>query len=585
VRLLLALLLPLRVLLRVALLPLRVLARRRVMPRDGWVELTLEGTIVEQWAPPRLPPIVRRFLGREIEPHVVLTRVKRLVDIVARDPRAAGLLVRLGSLDGGWASAAALRRELSRVRSAGKRVVVYVKKTADNKDYYVATASDRIIAAPAEVLAPVGSAASTLFMKDTLQRAGIVMEAAAAGRYKSAPEAFTRSDRSEFDRLQTRRLVDSIDGTLADAIAEGRKVDHTRAKEMIDRSPLVGVLAKNEGLCDALARDEDLPAALKTAAGLEKVPPLVEAPRYVEAKSIRPIVSRRKKRVGIVEVHGAIIERASPIADYLDQVAAERAVVTNLRAALESREVGAIILHVNSRGGGVGASDSIYAAARRADRDKPVIACFGDIAASGGYYVACGARAIVASPLTVTGSIGVFALLPVVAGLVSRLGLQHDVIKNHLHADLDDPLRPRTDEERAHADREVGAMYEEFTGLVSSARNIPKSEMPEIAEGRVWTGADAFERKLLDGLGGMDEALDRARTAAGGRFEDEPALVRSRRHIPRPAPPEEEEAHARLQTALLALLGPQRELLMEIAAVTTGAPRARAFAYAPIALD
>jgi len=571
---------PFRFLLRLLTWPLRKRARHKAAGSDGWIELHLEGAIVEVRTPSRIPRFVRRWLGDEDDPKVTMSRVRKLMDEVIADPKVEGLMVRVGPLSGGWASASALRTQLARVRAAGKRVLVHFKGSAGNREYLVASAAEQLWGAPTEAIAPVGAAATTLFYKDVLDQAGVSIEVASAGRFKSAPEAFTRTERSEADREQTTALVDRIDRALVDAVAEAHAVDGDAAKAMMDRAPTVGAAAVDIGLCHRALHDEDLPEAIAEHGELESPPTLVPAGSYLNSRVMTPLIrARRKKHVGIVEVHGAIMERASPYSGTLERVALEKVVVANLRAALANKRIGAVVLHVNSPGGGVAASDAIYAAVRRLDADKPVIACFADVAASGGYYVACGAREIVASPLTVTGSIGVFGMIPVFAALGGKLGLHHDVIKNRARADLYDVWRPRTEDERAHAQREIDGMYEAFLKLVSDARGTDRDTIHEVAQGRVWTGDDAADRGLVDSLGGMEEALDRAKSAGEGRFHELPVLVRAKtKPMPRPKPV---EADAQIARSLLRLSGLDRRVI-EMAALSTAAPRAMGWLYTPL---
>jgi protease-4 len=573
-RLLSALLSPLRLLLRLLAWPLAARRRRRAAG-EGWLELWLEGAVVELPTPPRLPAWLRRRLGRKDPPRVALSRLRRFAELASADPRVKGVLIRLGPLGGAWASAEAIRAALVELREAGKRVVVHIPHAADNRAYAIATAADEILIPPVGAIAAVGTAARGLYLREALSRLGIEIAVAAAGRYKSAPERFTRDTRSKADLEQTRALVDGLDAALVGWIEEGRGLSREAAVAALDAAPLVGAEAERHGLVDGLARDEALLGRLSSG---DAVPKLVGAGSYLEAREPRPLFGRRRPRhVGLVEVHGAIVEARSGFSDAMDKAAEQAVVVADLRAALEDDAIAAVVLHVDSRGGGVMASDAICSAVRRLDADKPVIACFGDVAASGGYYVACGARGIVASPLTVTGSIGVFAMLPVAAGLSARLGLHHDVVKNRENADLFDLWRARSPREQDHLQREIDQLYGGFLDLVAEARKLERSAVAELAEGRVWLGRDAAERGLVDGLGGLPEALARAREAAGGRVEDRPLRVRARRSVlPRPPPPEAPKATA----ALLGLLGDPR--LLELAAVQAATPGRQACLWAPL---
>jgi protease-4 len=587
VRFLLALFAPLRFLLRLIFRPLIRRSRRKALSKDGWLELHLDGEIREVRHPSRLPPIVKKWLRREDPPQVVLSRLRRFADDAALDPLVKGVLVRVDLLGGGFASAAAIRAELDKLRDAGKQLFVHIASHAGNKEMLIATAATRLAMTPSGALAAVGASSIGLFLKDTLDRFGVKVEVAAKGRYKSAPEQMTRTDRSAFDREQTQALIDRADTALLDAIVRGRGFTAERTKALIDRSPMIGILAEKEGYCDELARDEDLPERVQTYASLPKPPDLIGAGRYLDwGDRLRPRKKRKQKLVGVVEAHGAIVEQASTYGSYVDRLAVQKNVVNDLRAALEEPEIGAVILHVDSRGGSVTASDAIYAAVQRLDREKPVIACFGDVSASGGYYIACGARAIVCSPMTITGSIGVFAMYPTWPELGERFAVHHDVVKNFKNAALYNPWTRMPEETRAHAEGEVDAMYETFIELVAKARNKTRDEIHAVAEGRVWAGTDAHRVGLIDGLGGMTEAVERAKAAARDvSFGEDLLYVRAKESMDRPSPPEKEEAaNAFLEHASLLLQGRGEQAVLRELYALLRQPRSF-FAYAPIVIS
>ena len=577
---------PLALLLRILLRPLVLLQRHRAA-EDGWLELELGGELREY--PPAPRPLLWRLLRpREDGPRVVVSELEALAREVTSDARVRGLLVRLGPLGGGWASTHRVRAALAKVRDSGRKVVVHVTQYAGNREYLVATAATSLVTVPPAILAPVGSASNTLFLGELLEKVGIKMEVASAGRYKSAPDMLTRTTRSAPDREQAEALVRALDEALITGVMEGRKLTREVAHAALDDAPYTGARAVARQLTDATVRDEDLPDYVQALEAREEPPALVRAADYLHVRAVRPLFQRPRKRVGIVEVHGAIVDRGSPYSGVLERSAVEKVVVADLRAALGDRRVGAVVLHVNSRGGSVLASDVIYGAVARLAAEKPVIACFGDVAASGGYYVACGAHAIVGSPLTVTGSIGVFGVLPTWPGLTERLWIHPDVVQTHKNASMADPWRARTEAERAHGQAEVEALYREFVALVARARKKTEGEVDALAQGRVWIGSDAHAHGLLDGLGGLEEALDRAKTAAGGRFAEHPALVRAKKPRPRPAPPEAEAKKAELLLALGAsaigeLLYPRvRSLVLEALALRAAAPYATAWAWTPL---
>jgi protease-4 len=537
VRLLRALLFPFRFVLSLILYPFRRRAQRRILKQDGWTELWIQGEVlqirpIERWA----QDMLRKLLRQQEGPKVVMSRLRRFTEAFIKDPFAKGVLVRIGPIGGGWASSDEIRQLLLRIRSAGREVLVFIDPGAGNREMLIASAGSRVLMPASGGLGVTGTASQGLFLKDTLARLGVTMEVAAMGRFKSAPEQFTRTERSEFDQLQTEALVNALDEGLISGLVEGGRFDKESAQAMLTACPVVGTHALEKGFVQGLTHEEDLVEDVMTIAGLNKAPDLVGAGGYLDAQALRSPFKRKKKRIGIVEVHGAIVDEAAGFSPGGDRMAVKKAVVDDLRAALADDKIGAVVLHVDSRGGSVTASDAIWAAVRRVDKSKPVIACFGDISASGGYYVACGARAIIASPLTITGSIGVYSMMPTWPELAAKIGAKTDVIKNFVNAGLYNPWAGLDERTRTHAQGEVAAMYDDFLQKVADARRMTKEAVHEVAEGRVWIGSAAYKEQLLDGLGGLPEAIQRAKDEAGGKFEDEAVLVRALRSYSRPDP-------------------------------------------------
>ncbi len=582
-RLLQKLVAPLVFLLALLWRPIRARSRRKVLQKHGWLELQLEGEVVEVRHPPRLHPLLQRILRREEPIKVVLSRLRKFTDEVIDDPYAKGVLVRLGVLAGGWASTQEIRGLLARIRDAKKEVVVHPINHVGNKELMVASAATKIVMTPTGMFAAVGNAVPGLFLKEPLEKVGVKIEVAGVGRFKSAPERFTRNDRSPFDREQCQELIDEFDDALIRSVMDGRVLDRDAALKMLDRAPLIGSQAKASGFVDAVGRDEDLGEVIEEIEEAEEAPQFVGAGTYLSLRDLPPLFRSKKKRVGIVEVHGPIVDAAPGLTQYPDRLAIDRGVVADLRAALNDPSIHSLVLHVDSRGGSVTASDAIYSAVHRLDKEKPVIVCFGDVAASGGYYVACGGRSIVCNPLTITGSIGVFAMLPTWPKLTEMLAVGHDVIKNRRHADLYDPWTGLDDDDRAHAQESVAAMYDAFIGLVAEARSLTKEEVHAVAEGRVWSGKAARTHRLVDGLGGMEEAVDRAKDAAGGRFERDPVLIKARGNLLRPRPFEKKDAVPLAQ--LIGMLpDPRLHVLIEELQLMLQAPRPTLWSWAPITI-
>jgi protease-4 len=551
-------------LVRVLLWPLRRLARA-LGPRRLVLTLDLEGRPADLdglVATPRARWLVRA------PRRATLDDVRELARRLGSDPRVAGVVVTLRSLRGGAATAGALRDALVALRASGKDVVAHLPDGADSEALRVATAARLVVVGPGTTVAPIGYAAESRYLRRALDRAGLVPEVYARGTYKSAGESLTRDSMSEPQREQLDALLGARHEALVSALAEGRRVDRDRAARFVDEAPYPARDAVAAGLVDRAAYDDELvPLVEGAAAGT----PVVDALRWLGAARSRELVRLRSPGViGVIPIHGPIVSRA-PFA--LGPVAVEARVVAALRAARASRRVRGVVLHIDSPGGSAVASDRIHRAIVRLAEVKPVVACLGDVAASGGYYAAVGAHSIIARPETVTGSVGVVSARLVLAPLLERLGVATEVVRRGAHADFLSSSRAASDAERAAIERELDAFYDRFLAVVAEGRRRPVAEIEPLAGGRVWAGVHAHERGLVDALGGFERAVEEVRARLGaGASRLEPRVV----HAPRvpPAPPEAPPPIAALATAAL---GPLAELALLAAGDAT------VLAYAPAA--
>jgi protease-4 len=359
-----------------------------------------------------------------------------------------------------------------------------------------------------------------------LARLGVVPEILARGRYKSAGESLVRDSMSAPQREQLEALVGGFHDALVDAISTGRGKDSALAHAAVDGAPYLGAEAVGAGLADAaLHDDEALARVLPEGKGA-----LVPAARYLARRSARLGPVRRPDVLGVVTVHGAIVQAGS--APWMR--ASDDHVISALRAARESKRVQGVVLHIDSPGGSALASDRMHHELLRLAKAKPLVACMANVAASGGYYVAAAAHAIVAQPTTITGSIGVVSARLAVDPLLSRLGVTTEVVARGAHAGLLHPTRQLTPEEREVADRELAQVYRAFIAVVAEGRKKTVEEVEALAQGRVWSGADAHARGLVDELGGFDRALEILRSKIGAAGEAAiPVVVRpSRRALP-----------------------------------------------------
>lgn len=390
------------------------------------------------------------------------------------------------------------------------------------REVYLATAATRVEMLPPAMLAFTGIGATSFYLKDALAKAGIAFQAVAIGRYKNAPDTLGRSDMSEAEREVREAVLDDVFGREVAAIAAARKLDEPRVRALVDEGLFTAEAAKQAGLVDGLSWPDELERTLRAPGGLRRDWSAPE-PRAAQRWGPRPAVA-------VIPVAGAIVPGRSRGGALEGRMAGADTVADLVRRAADDASVKAIVLRVDSPGGDALASDLIWrslVAAKR--RKKPVVVSMGDVAASGGYWVATAGDAIVAEPSTLTGSIGVFAQKPDLSGLLGKLDARAVTLKRGAKADLESPFRPWTEEEQAAIRKEIGVIYDTFLQRVSAARRLSKEEVDKVAQGRVWTGQQAFERRLVDRLGGLADAVALARERAGIPPDEEVEVRRLQR--------------------------------------------------------
>jgi protease IV len=506
----------------------------RTPPDFVWIRIS--GALPE-FEPPKLGLLRRRLDPRPSA--LSLEGIRARLDRVLADGHVKGVILRVENLDAGWAALEELRAELGRFRSHDKKVVAYLVD-AGTRSYYLASAADEIFASPLSTLNVVGLRARVNFLKDALSRLGLEAEVFAVSPYKSAADPISRSDFSKEAREQVERLLDRRFGEFVTAISTGRDIPPEQARALIDHAPYSAAEAVEKELLDGALYEDELPGRLASGSGSAK---LVEW--RTAGKALRvPYRRRARKVVGLVGVRGTIVRGISrrlpvPLPLLGSEQAGSDTIVAALRVAEKCRQVGAVLLHVDSPGGDAFASDLIWREVERIRPKKPVVVLMGNAAASGGYYISTAASHIVACENTITGSIGVILARPVAAGLFDKLGVNAVVVERGARSNLLDPRRRPTPEELAVLRSQLHNVYGEFKNRVASGRRLRPNALEEIAAGRVWTGAEALERKLVDEIGGFRTALDKARELAGIPEEAPGMLTRmSPPRNARPAPGE-----------------------------------------------
>jgi protease-4 len=436
-----------------------------------------------------------------------------------RDDRLSRVVLRIRTLDIGWGQAQELRDAIGRLREAGRRPIAYLEVAAfsANIEYYVASAADEVQIAPAGLGGVVGLAGEVFFLGQMWKKFGIEFDVSRAGRYKSAVETLTGDEMSDAYREAANSLLDSINHQFISGIAESRGLTFAAVQAVIDRAPMTPHEMVKHHLVDQIAFFDELLASFDG--------PTVEASEYAQI-DLASLGFDPVSQIALVYGSGNVVVGNGSVSPRGNPVMASDTVADALKDAADDPEIDAIIFRIDSPGGSVLASDIIWRALEVAKQSKkPLIASFSNVAASGGYYVAAGADAILAPPGSVTGSIGVFAIRPVLKGLFDKLDINVETMKRGAHADLLIASQPLSPETAAIVDREIEAIYRLFLERVAAGRKRDLQTVDGIAQGRVWTGEQALQRGLIDELGGLREAVLRAKRALGLDADADVALI------------------------------------------------------------
>jgi protease-4 len=456
------------------------------------------------------------------------------------------------------------RAAVARLREGGKRAVAFTTGL-DLPRYLLALACDEVITVEGAEFDVRGVAVEATFLKDTLARVGLEADFEALREYKSAMDALRRSDMSPAQREMLEAILDGWMDAAADAVRVARGVEPERFRALVDEAPFPAGRALAEGLIDAVAWEDELPRRLADEAVTRKRRKSDEGARIVAWPRARRRLRRRLRRrtgkaVGVLSLEGAIVvgeSRRSPVAVPFGTLAGSETIARIVRAAERDDALAAVVLHVDSGGGSALASDLIWREISRLAGRKPVVAWMGGVAGSGGYYVTLGAQEIVAQPTTLTGSIGVITGKIVAGGLFERIDAHRETVQRGRMATLHTASRPFDAEERARVRALAEHTYDRFKRRVAGGRGLEPGRVEELARGRVWTGRQAHERGLVDHLGDLELAVQRAAALGGLRPDREPRVVQleapKRPEAPRPEKLAEAVlAHLRAVRALLA---------------------------------
>ena len=419
-----------------------------------------------------------------------------------------GIYLQANSLGTSYASLQEIRNALLDFKESGKFVIAYADSYTQGL-YYLSSAADKVLLNPKGMIEWLGIASNPLFYKDLLQKIGVEMQIFKVGTYKSAVEPFIATEMSPANREQVTTFISSIWSQVTEGVSASRNIPVDSLKAYADRMLMFYPAEESVrcGLADTLVYRNDVRDYLKRLVDIDEDDNL-SLLGLGDMINVRKNVPKDKSG-NIIAVYYA----SGEITDYPGSATSEEGIVgskviRDLRKLKDNDDVKAVVLRVNSPGGSAFASEQIWYAVKELKTKKPVIVSMGDYAASGGYYISCGADTIVAEPTTLTGSIGIFGMVPNVKELTDKIGLSYDVVKTNKYADFGNIMRPFSEGEKALLQMMVAEGYDTFITRCAEGRHTTKEAIEKIAEGRVWTGEAAKELGLVDELGGIDKALD-----------------------------------------------------------------------------
>ena len=464
------------------------------------------------------------------------------LDTLKTDDEIAGIIFKIDNVGVGWATLQEIRNKLHEFRETKKETIGYLE-SGGNAEYLLAAAMERVVLMPTGSLNLTGLRAEVLFYKGLLEKLDIEADMLAMGKYKSGVEPYMRDGMSDAFRESMTALLDDLYAQLLDHIAESRDgITAEGVSDLVNRGPFTAEEAQQEKLVDALQYYDELLDTLKTASpdeGVQVVKPDFERKRKVpDMNSFAGLMQLfsmlnppQRSRTATAANQIALIYANGPILPDVDSLFPSTSVImpNALKEAFEKARtddtVKAVMLRVNSPGGSALASDLIWREVMLTQREKPVVVSMGDVAASGGYYIAMAAGTIVAHPSTLTGSIGVFGGKLNMKGFYNKIGLTKEIIAHGQNATLYSDYGGFTPTERERVEKMMKTVYKDFVSKAAAGRDKPFDEIDEIAQGRVWTGKQAKALGLVDELGGLDTALSIAKAQAGFADDDDVNLI------------------------------------------------------------
>ncbi len=493
------------------------------IPDGSYLLVELEG----EYSEGARPGLMSRLMGGDRSLVGLLDNLEK----AAADERLAGVLLEVGDLETGWAQAAEIRDRLHDARRRGKRVVALLEggHLSGNLEYYVASAAEKIHISPSSTLMVNGLSANFVFLGGVWEKVDVAIEVERRGEYKTAADTLAGRAMSAAHREMADSILDSVNAEFTNTLSRSRALPYDDIESIIDAAPASPEAFIEAGLTDAVGSREELLAGL-SADG---------RPIATVTEAVYDRVRRNRvglgggAGIGVAHVNGTIVGGSGRRTPGSAMTVGADSLAELLRKAAADRSTAAIVLRIDSPGGSAHASDELWQEIRRTAAEKPVVASLGDMAASGGYYLASAADRVVAEPATLTGSIGVVLFKPNIAGLLGRLGIGSETLGRGRYSRIMDVTKGLDRAERSLLRTQMERIYVLFLDRVAEGRSMTVEEVDRVARGRVWTGRQALEAGLVDRLGGLRTAVRLAARRAG---IDNTAAIEVR-HLPEPPGP------------------------------------------------
>ncbi len=419
-----------------------------------------------------------------------------------KDEKIKGIRLNSGLISSGWAQAREIRNCLNEFKKSGKFIYAYADFMSQ-KGYYVSSVADSIFMNPVGSIELKGLSSEVLYFEDFQNQYGLKMEVIRHGKYKSAVEPFLQDKMSDENRAQIKGLLDAVWTTISDEIVESRAISKKALEKMVEELTVTDAKeAITNGIIDALVYEDDFEKSIKVALEIDKDDSINSVEFYELNTQMKTFDSHVKDQIAVIYANGPILYTSGT-----EEVIGKKALNQAFQEVETNKNIKGAVLRIDSPGGDAMTSEIILNAMRKLKGKKPLVVSLGNIAASGGYYIACLGDKIYASPMTITGSIGVLAAFPNMRGLAERIGINAEQVNSHKNAMGYSLFEPLNDGFKNSTKSAIEKVYTTFKSRVSEGRSLNMEKVEDLSKGRIWSGKDAVENGLVDAIGGLEDAI------------------------------------------------------------------------------